>query len=117
MAVEEHDDEDEDVEEEDDEDNEDGECGEREKEEDDDDRRTQAGSSISVVKDKSSHRSRTGMFQGCTQTRTQKNMTEMEEEEQEEEEYEEEETGRSCQRDSQTELHKVNFWHRRAHRQ
>lgn len=120
VAVEEHEDEDEEVEEEeDDEENEDEECGEREdeEEEDDDDGRTQAGTSIGVTKDKSRHQSRTRMFHGSAQTRTQKNLTEVEEEEQEEEEYEEEETGRSCQWDSQKDLHKVDFWHRRAHRQ
>lgn len=120
VAVEEHDDEDEDVEEEeDDEENEDEECGEREdeEEEDDDDGRTQAGCSMSAAKDKSSHQSRTRMFQGCAQTRTQKKTTEAEEEEREEEEYEEEEIRRSCQWDSQKDLHKVDFWLRRAHRQ
>lgn len=121
VAVEEHDEEDEE-EEEDDEENEDEECGEREEEEEeeeeDDDGRTPAGSSVSVAKDKWSHQSRTRMFQGCAQTRTEKSVTEVEEEEeQEEEEDEEEETGRACQWDSQKDLHKVDFWHRRAHRQ
>lgn len=116
VAVEEHDEEEEDVEEEDDEEeNEEEDCGEREEEEEegDDDGRTPAGSSISGAKDKTSHQSRTKMFQVCAQTRTEEDMTEVEEEEQEEKE----EIGRSCQWTSQKDLRKVGFWYRRAHRQ
>lgn len=129
MAIEEHDDDDEDVEEE--EDNEEEEVEREEDEEEDDDERRQAGPSLNVTKDKSSQKSRTRTLLGHAHTRTE-GMTdrveeeeeeEQEEEEQEEEEYEEEEEEevvRPCQWEStarERELHKVSFWHRRAHRQ
>ncbi|XP_029682240.1 SERTA domain-containing protein 4 isoform X2 [Takifugu rubripes] len=110
VAVEEHDEEEEDVEEEEDEENEEEDCGEREEEEeeedDDDGGRTPAGSSFSGAKDKTSHQSRTKMFQVCAQTRTEEDMTEVEEEEQEEKE----EIVRSCQWTSQKELRKRDVW-------
>ncbi|XP_059210093.1 SERTA domain-containing protein 4 isoform X2 [Centropristis striata] len=122
VAVEEHDDEDEDVEEE--EENEEEEDREEEEEEEEDDRR-EAGPSI---KDKSSQKSRTRTLLGHAHTRTEEDscmtdrVEEEEEGEQEEEEEEEEEEGqvvRPCQWDSAAteRIHKVSFWHRRAHRQ
>ncbi|XP_071327525.1 SERTA domain-containing protein 4 [Trachinotus anak] len=124
VAVQERDDEDEDVEEE--EENEEEEEREEEEEEEDDER--QAGPSIDVVKDKSSLKSRTRTLLGHAHTRTEEDscMTgraeeeeegEQEEEEEEEDEEEEEQGVRPCQWASDRELHKVSFWHRRAHRQ
>lgn len=119
MAV---DDEDEDVEEE--EENEYEEEREDEDEEEDDDRR-QAGPSIDVVKDKSRQKIRTGVLLGHANTRTEEEscMTDRVEDEdegeqeEEEEDEEEDQVVRPCQWDSETELHKVSFWHRKAHRQ
>ncbi|KAF3701438.1 SERTA domain-containing protein 4 [Channa argus] len=119
MAV---DDEDEDVEE--DEENEDEEEREDEEEEEDDERR-QAGPSIEVVKDNLRQKSRTGAFPGHAHTRTEEEscmtgrVEEDEEGEQgeEEEDEEEEHVVRPSQWDSERELHKGSFWHRRAHRQ
>lgn len=125
MAIDEHDDEDEDVE--DEEENEEEE--EREEEEEDDDERRQAGPSLSVVKDKLSQKSRTRTLLGHAHTRTEEDscMTDRleeeeggEQEEEEGEEEEEEQVVRPCQWDTpatERDVHKVNFWHRRAHRQ
>uniref|UniRef100_A0A3Q1J9R3 SERTA domain-containing protein n=1 Tax=Anabas testudineus TaxID=64144 RepID=A0A3Q1J9R3_ANATE len=119
MAV---DDEDEDVEEE--EENEYEEEREDDDEEEDDERR-QAGPSIDVVKDKSRPKNRIGILLGHAYTRTEEEscMTDRVEDEdegeqeEEEDEEEEEQVVRPCQWDSERELHKVSFWHRKAHRQ
>ena len=140
MAIEEHDDEDEDAEEEEqneEEEEEEEEEREEEEEEEEDNERRQAGPSLDVVKNKSSQKSRTRTLLGHAHTRTvedscmadrvEEEEEEEEEEHGEEEEEEEEEVGeeeeqidRPCQWDStatERELHKISFWHRRAHRQ
>ncbi|XP_075964314.1 SERTA domain-containing protein 4 [Anarhichas minor] len=130
VAIEEHDDEDEDVEDEDEEEEEEEEDEREEEEEEEDeeeeDDRREAGPSLDVVKDKSSQKSRTRNLLGHAHTRTEEDnlvtdrVGEEEEGEQEEEEEEDGQDVRPGQLDSdamQRELHKVSFWHRRAHRQ
>ncbi|XP_060938591.1 SERTA domain-containing protein 4 [Limanda limanda] len=134
VAVEERDDEDEDVEEEEEneEEEEEEEDEEREEEEEDEedeeeDNERRPGPSVDLAKDKSSQK-RTRTLLGHPHTRTDEDtcMTdrvedeeegEQEEDEEEGEEEEEEQVTRPCQWVSERELHKVSFWHRRAHRQ
>ncbi|XP_041828107.1 SERTA domain-containing protein 4-like isoform X2 [Melanotaenia boesemani] len=118
VAVDDHDDEDEDIDEE--EENEEEE--ERGEEEEEDDERRQAGPSADVVMDKLSQKSRTKNLLGHKHRRTEDSCMadsveeEVGEEEEEEEEEDEQVVGPS-QWDSERDLHRFSFWHRRAHRQ
>ncbi|XP_061599570.1 SERTA domain-containing protein 4-like [Cololabis saira] len=122
VAVEDHDDDDEDVE--DEEENEEGderEEEEEEEEEEEDEEQRQAGPSADDVSDKLAQKSRTtllGHKHGRTANSCVAGSAEEEGGEPEEEEDEEEEKPvRPCPWDSERDLHRFNFWHRRAHRQ
>lgn len=108
-----------DIEDHEEEEDEDGEEEEEHEDEEEGESREQAGTSLDLMSKSSSKRTRTaeGPKQAHTRTEEDSSMRDSREEEEEEDEEEEGAVNPWDSDISEKELHKVGFWHRKAHRQ